>query len=81
MPNIFHQKQDIHRPDKVLDINNFREKRERGEGLRNKSEPGTLPGLVLPAAGLPEVSHGGELRIDGPAPEPKHKQGPMRVSS
>ena len=32
--------------------------------------PGALSGLVLPAAGLPEVCHGRQLRVDGPATEP-----------
>ena len=32
--------------------------------------PGALASLVLPAAGLPEVGHRGELSIDGPPPKP-----------
>jgi hypothetical protein len=32
--------------------------------------PGALASLVLPAAGLPEVSNRGELSIDGPPPKP-----------
>jgi hypothetical protein len=39
--------------------------------IREAQVPGTLAGLVLPAAGLPEVGHRGQLSIDGPPSKPE----------
>jgi hypothetical protein len=36
--------------------------------------PGALASLVLPAAGLPEVGHRGELGIDGPPAKPAQRK-------
>jgi hypothetical protein len=41
--------------------------------------PGTLAGLILPAAGLPEVGHRGQLSIDGPPSKPE-KHGYLKAT-
>jgi len=45
--------------------------------LHNYIIPGALASLVLPAAGLPEVGHRGELSIDGPPAKPAQGRQPQ----